>query len=378
MESLERYGHGGDRWTAGERFGREAGSFLDFSANINPLGPPTGVLDILRRIWNDPECSTLSRYPDPAARSLRSALAGRLGVDPEQVLIGNGGAELIDLLHSAARPRRVGVIHPSFAEYEAAARKRGQEIVPLKTEWDRAFLPERKALLAWIREVDLAWVGHPNNPTGTRIPFEDLVAAAEEATRRGTVLAVDEAFLDFLPPGEEISLLPRLEEFPTTILFRSMTKFYAIPGLRLGYAVAAPEWIRKLAEWQIPWSVNGVAQEAGTAALGDREFEEQTRSWLAEERPALARGLASLPGVDVLPGEANYLLLRVAENVGGPIPSRWLQRELGERGIMIRDGSTYPGLDGRYVRVAVRGRKENRRLLSAMEDALFRAGRVGS
>ncbi|MFD1434203.1 threonine-phosphate decarboxylase CobD [Kroppenstedtia eburnea] len=377
MDGLERYGHGGDRWTAGERFGKEPDSFLDFSANINPLGPPPQAMEVLSRALSEPNPPVISRYPDPVCRGLTHQLARRLGVTPEEVLIGNGGAELIDSIHSVAAPRRVGVIHPSFAEYERAARKRGLEILPLKTDWERGFLPGRGELLNWIREVDLAWVGHPNNPSGTLLSLEDLATAAEEAARRETVLAVDEAFLDFLPEPGEASLLPQLREFPTTILFRSMTKFYALPGLRLGYAVASKEWIGRLRRWQAPWSVNGPAQLVGEAALQDRKFGERTRAWLAAERPFLLEGLRILPQVEVLPGEVNYFLLRLKlSTAGSESPSLWLQRELGERGIMIRDGSTYPGLDGRYVRVAVRSREENRRLLAALSEVLSSPGGI--
>lgn len=379
MDGLERYGHGGDRWTAGERFGTDPDSFLDFSANINPLGPPPGVVETLRQALAAPDLPGISRYPDPACRRLTQALARRAGVNPEGILVGNGGAELIDGIHSALAPQRVGVIHPSFTEYEGAARKRGLEILPLKTQWEQAFLPDRGELLDWVREVDLAWVGHPNNPSGTLLSLEDLAAAAEEAARWNTVLAVDEAFLDFLPPEEEASLLPRLKEFPTTILFRSLTKFYALPGLRLGYAIASQDLIGKLRRWQAPWSVNGLAQLAGEAALQDQEFEERTRAWLAEERPFLFEGLQGLPGVKVLPGKVNYFLLRLDPlEEGSEPPSLCLQRRLGERGIMIRDGSTYPGLDGRYVRVAVRSREENQRLLVALAEAFSSSGRVRS
>ncbi|MDA8352571.1 MAG: threonine-phosphate decarboxylase CobD [Firmicutes bacterium] len=372
---LEQYGHGGDRQTAQERFGREADSFVDFSANINPLGPPPGVVEELKRALQEPGTPTLTAYPDPVCRRLTQVLAQWLGVSPEQVLPGNGAAELIDLIHTVAEPRVVGVIHPSFSEYEAAARKRKLEVIPLKTRWEKGFLPERESLLAWIREVDLAWIGHPNNPTGTRLPYEDLVAAAEEAARWDTVLAVDEAFLDFIPAEEATTLLPHLEAFPTTLLFRSMTKFYAIPGLRLGFVVASADWIEAMRRWQIPWSVNAWAQLAGVAALKKTGFEAETWAWLVEEKRYLTHQLRSLPGVEVLAGEANYLLLRLEKRAAMEgISSRWLQERLGAKGILIRDGSTYPGLDDRYLRVAIRSREENEQLLSALTPLLPAGG----
>ncbi|MDR6226100.1 threonine-phosphate decarboxylase CobD [Desmospora profundinema] len=364
MSGVERYGHGGDRWTAGFLFHREASDFLDFSANINPLGPPPGVLEVLHRALTESGQPVLTQYPDPRSRSLKRALARKCDVPVDWVAVGNGGAELLDLVHDIIRPRRVGVTHPSFSEYEAAARKRGSEVVPLPLSEERDWLPGREELLRWVRQVDLAYLGHPNNPTGTLFPEESLIAAAEEAARHGSVLVVDEAFLDFVPGA--FTLQRQLSDFPTTLLVRSMTKFYALPGLRLGYALASPSWVKKLEARQIPWSVNGLAQLAGEAALSDREYEERTADWLHRERLFLLEGLKRVAGVHVFPGSVNYLLLRLTgRRASGGYSSHQWQRALGERGILIRDASTYPGLDDTYIRVAVRSREENERLLSA-------------
>ncbi|WP_380703265.1 threonine-phosphate decarboxylase CobD [Salinithrix halophila] len=368
---MERYGHGGDRWTAGEMFGRGADAFVDFSANINPLGPPDSVVRVLQEALEDKGAPVLARYPDPRARSLKRALANRYGVPEECLMIGNGGAELIDLVNAAVRPSRVGATAPSFAEYEASARKRGQEIVYLPTGEKEGFQPEPEALSKWIRSVDLAYLGHPNNPTGLTVPYGQLLAAAEEAAVAGTVLVVDEAFLDFVSDGEARSLLSRLADFPTTLLLRSMTKFYALPGLRLGWGAAHPDWIRRIEELQIPWSVNGLAQIAGEAALSDGAFENVTRRWLAVERCFMMERLRELPGALLVPGEVNYFLLKLeAPPLGGTGASRRLQQALGERGILIRDCSTYPGLDDAYIRVAVRSREENVHLLQKLGEVL--------
>ncbi|SMO73768.1 L-threonine O-3-phosphate decarboxylase [Melghirimyces algeriensis] len=372
MSGVERYGHGGDRWTAGEMFARSADTFIDFSANINPLGPPDAVMRVLREALEDKGAPVLTRYPDPRARNLKRALAKRYGLSEECLMIGNGGAELIDLVNAAVRPSRVGVMTPSFAEYEASARKRGQETVYLPTEEREGFQPEPEALFKWVRTVDLAYLGHPNNPTGLTIPYRQLLAVAEEAAIAGTVLVIDEAFLDFVPDGQAHSLLSRLMDFPTTVLLRSMTKFYALPGLRLGWGVASPDWIRRIEAHQVSWSINGLAQLAGEAALTDQFFEKATHRWLSVERDFLMDGLQKLSGVRPIPGEVNYFLLKLDSSVleGSAGVSRRLQKALGERGILIRDCSTYPGLDDTYVRVAVRSRKENALLLQKLEEVL--------
>jgi threonine-phosphate decarboxylase len=372
LNRLEQFGHGGDRWTAGERFGINPADFVDFSANINPLGPPESVVHLLQEALRDSGVPLLSRYPDPDCRGLRQALAEKLDVEPEYLAVGNGGAEWIDLAAAVFQPDRVGLVIPSFAEYAAAAEKRGLPIVTTPADPQRGWQPDRRQLLQLIHRSDLVYLGHPNNPTGTLLPVALLEEAAEEAAQAGTVLVVDEAFLDFVEHGEQHSLIRRISVFPTTVLLRSMTKFYALPGLRLGFAVSHPDNIRRLRQYQIPWSVNGLAQAAGVAALKDRDFEKRTRIWLTEERSFLMQELDQLDGVEVFPGEVNYFLLKLADQPHGRLTAQWLQERMGRQGIMIRDCSTYSGLDERYVRVAVRSREENRRLVEALRRVLGR------
>ncbi|SFS64194.1 threonine-phosphate decarboxylase CobD [Marininema halotolerans] len=368
IDIVERYGHGGDPWTAGELFQREARDFIDFSANINPLGPPTEVLRVLQEAVTEVGVPGLARYPDPANRALKKALAESVNVSESFLLIGNGAAELIDGVTRYVQPRKVGVTAPAFLEYERCACKEKAEVIYLPAGEKEGFLPEEAALIEWIHAVDLAWLGHPNNPTGLLMPLSFLEIAAKEAAKSGTILVVDEAFLDFIPDGERRSLLPRIKEFPTTILLRSMTKFYALPGLRLGFGVAEPGLVEGISAMQVPWSVNGLAQRAGEAALVTSDFANATWKWLQEERSFLLEGLKGLLLIEWVIGAVNYLLIKLKDSPGiqSP-PSRWLQQRLGERGILIRDASGYPGLDGSYIRIAVRSREENAYLLTQLQ-----------
>jgi threonine-phosphate decarboxylase len=371
MAELERYGHGGDRWTAAERFGGSPEGFLDFSSNIHPLGPPPRVVEALSRSLGDGKPAVLTQYPDPMSRRLQKKLAERLEVSPEQLLIGNGAAELIDLVVQVFQPGRVGVVRPCFSEYERSAQLHRCSLVTIRGREEDHFLPTEHDLCSLIEQSDLVFLGHPNNPTGLCIPEPVLERAAAVAARSNTVLVVDEAFIDFVPDGEKRSLIRRLSQFPTTLILRSMTKFYALPGLRLGYAVGRKDWIERLARHKIPWSVNALAQIAGEAALEDEAYHREAKRWGTAERTELADGLRRISAVDVLPSETNFLLLRLRS--GDPHSSRlsgWLQEQMGRRGILIRDASTFLGLDGRYVRVAVRMREENQRLLAALREVL--------
>lgn len=364
MAALERYGHGGDRLTAAERFGGSPEEFLDFSSNIHPLGPPSKVIEALSEALKSGKPEALVHYPDPMSRRLRDKLAKRISVSPEQILIANGAAELIDLAVQVFRPRRVGVVHPCFSEYERAARIHGCSLVSVRAREENHFVPTEEELSSLIMRSDLVFLGYPNNPTGLLPPKPVLERMAQEAARFGTILVLDEAFIDFVRDGEERSLIDCLSSCPTTLIFRSMTKFYALPGLRLGYAVAGRDRIERLFDSKIPWSVNALAQIAGEAALEDEAYQRQAENWGTAEREELACGLHQIGVADVFPSETNFLLLRLCAAKGRGA-SGWLQEQMGRQGILIRDASTFPGLDDRYVRVAVRTRRENECLIAA-------------
>jgi len=356
MALIEKHGHGGDIWTAAESFGGKPDQFLDFSANINPLGPPKALIPLLTEAL--PE---ITRYPDPVCRRLRQKLGSTYSLPEEFFLIGNGAAECIQLAVSALQPKRVGLLYPCFSEYEAAAKKAGCDIVPFFTCKSDQFLPQTEHLLAFLPQIDFLFIGHPNNPTGNHLRLEDLRAVAEACREAGVTLGVDEAFLDFLPHGEEESLLPEIERFPNLILFRSMTKMFAIPGLRLGFVIAHPKLVARMASLQIPWSVNHLAQKAGEWLVDEKEFVLATQSFVQQEREILIQHLQGIPGLTIFPSRTNYLLLHTA---GCPVED--LQRELAQQGILIRNCTMYPGLGEGYFRIAVRSRQENERMWTAL------------
>ncbi|WP_026326517.1 cobyric acid synthase [Paenibacillus ginsengihumi] len=354
---LERYGHGGDLWTAAEAFGRSREQFLDFSSNMNPLGPPEAAERILRERWRD-----IVHYPDPAVRELSRRIAARHGVPEACVLVGNGAAELIDLAVRVLKPAVTGLVRPSFGEYEEAVRKAGGAIYDIRALPQRHFVVSAEALEQADRHCDLIFVGHPNNPTGRLLPEE----TTEWLKRRSGSVIVDEAFIDFAPDEERRSLVKAAAESGHLLVIRSMTKFYSIPGLRLGYIVGAPDRIAALRRLQVPWSVNSPAQWIGCAVLSDREFAAKTLAWLAAERSWLTARLREL-GLVVYESDANFLLLSLAP-LG--IGVKRLQEEMGRRGVLIRDASLFDGLDGSYCRLAVKQRADNERMLAVLGEAV--------
>lgn len=364
MAQLEVYGHGGDLHTASEMFRIQPDQLLDFSANINPLGPPSAVIESLQR-----EFASMRHYPDPAHRSFRFALANHLRVDPEWLLIGNGAAECMALAIQSLAPAQVGVIYPCFSEYAQLAEQFGASVMGCFGR-EPDFKPDRDDLYQLIQEVDLLFVGHPNNPTGITYSLEELVEIAHWTKESGTYLVIDEAFLDFLLPEKQVTLLTRLDQFPHVILIRSMTKFYAIPGLRLGYAAANPDVIDGMKRKQVTWSVNQFALIAGEACLEQEEYEHQTRELIIRERNFLRDAIENQFGWRVWPGEANFLLVQLPDE----ITANQLQIAMGKRGIMVRSCAMYPGLGPHHFRIAVKSRAENTRLLAALQQEYLQGG----
>lgn len=361
MAWIEKYGHGGDLLTAHQLFNKDSTALLDFSANINPLGPPARVIELLKE-----RLDTIVHYPDPAQRILKQKLADKHSVSPEQILIGNGAAECIALILLGFQPQTVGVIYPCFSEYEQLAVAYGAKInsCPGKLELD--YKPELSELKSLIAGSDLVFIGHPNNPTGVMYTKEELVHIAQYAEQTNTYLAIDEAFTDFLPKGKQTSLLPELERFKHVLIVRSMTKFYAIPGLRLGYVLAHSDLIDKLQAKQVTWSVNQMALIAGEAALDETEYEKETIALIEEQRRYVTHAIEETLGWVVFPGQANFLLVRITNQ----LTSADLQWKLGQKGILIRSCAMYPGLTSQDFRIAIRTNKENECLIQAFKEVI--------
>ncbi|WP_318505960.1 threonine-phosphate decarboxylase CobD [Bacillus sp. T3] len=361
MAWIEKYGHGGDMLTAQKQFGLDSTPLLDYSANINPLGPPPRVMEALRN-----ELEKIVHYPDPAQRKLKEKLATRFGLAPDQLIIGNGAAECMALIILALEPKTVGVIYPCFSEYEKLATAFGASIKACYGNEEYHFKPDLTDLFSLFKEVDLVFIGHPNNPTGVIYTEEELIAIAIEAEATNTYLVIDEAFIDFLPKNTQVTLLPQLQRYKKLIIVRSMTKFYAIPGLRLGYAVSKPDIIARLQEKQVTWSVNQLALMAGEICLDELEYEEQTIALIEEQRNSIKRLIEKHLGWFVYPGQANFLLVRLPS----PLKVEELQWAMGQKGIMIRSCAMYPGLTEQDFRIAVRTKQENDQLLACLLEVV--------
>jgi threonine-phosphate decarboxylase len=343
--------HGAHGGVVSRSFGFSEGELLDFSQNINPLGAPAGTLEAARRALYEES----GRYPDLGYPPLRAALAAYLGVVPAHVVPTNGGSEALFL---AARTIGAGgralILEPTFSEYVAAARSAGLEPVRRVARHPEDGFRFDPAALEDLEGVALVFLCNPNNPTGDALSRAEVLELAEVVRGKDAALLVDESFADFAP---QTSVAAEVGE--GLYVVRSLTKFFAIPGLRLGCLIC--ERAARAQEFQPSWSVNAVAGAAGIAAVGDADFVDTSLAEVARLREELFDALAAVPGLRPFPGAANFLL------VHGPpgLPER-----LVRRGMLVRGCEPFLGLGPGYFRVAVRGAEENERLVAALREEL--------
>lgn len=358
---MSRPVHGGNLAWAARLAQCTPAELLDFSASISPLGPPRSVSEAIRAAF-----SSVVAYPDPDYGELRGAIAHHHHLSPDWVMPGNGAAELLTW---AARdladlPGGGWRLTPTFSDYDRALGAFGCEPMDLPLldphqGWN--FDNWEKSLL----QTDLSRCGlllnNPHNPTGalfTRSKLRPLLP------KLGLVV-VDEAFMDFLPPARSQSVIDWVSELPNLLVIRSLTKFYSMPGVRLGYAIARPETLQRWQTWRDPWSVNVLAAAAGIAAIQDTDFQQRTWDWLTAANVQLYEGLSGLPGLSPLPGCVNFLLV-ACEVSATALQTKLLQRHQ----IYIRDCMSFAELGDRYFRVAVKTAADNQRLLDAIADVL--------
>ena len=348
--------HGGNLRKLAQVAGRPAGEILDFSASINPLGPPEGFRSVLSARTED-----LVHYPDPDCADLVLAFSERYRAAPEEVLMGNGSTELLYLLPQLCGNRRALIPVPAYGDYEQSAALAGLAVERFPLREEACFARDLAAISDALRGDEILFLGRPNNPTGQMVSAAALRDLALSHPR--TLFISDEAFADFASEEETLIASGRPAN---VIVLKSLTKFLAMPGLRLGGIVAAPEWIRRLRTRIPPWSVNTLAQAAGASGLRDGAYAEETVRFVRARRKALEEVLRTLPGLTAFPGTANFLLLRSDR---GDLNAPEIARRLLADGIAIRVCANFAGLDRRFFRIAVRTEGENDRLLTALAKA---------
>ena len=357
---MNRPFHGGNLKEASLKYKMGRDEFIDFSANINPLGLSPRIKEALLDSIDLALC-----YPDPYCDELKREISTHLGTDKENILVGNGSCDLIYLIARTFNPRNCLILIPTFSEYEYAVKISGGSCQFFKLSEEKDFLWKKESVLKRLKGEDLVFICNPNNPTGGLVSKEDLLFTVTEGKKREATIVVDEAFIDFVEDSDQFTLVREAVSNGNLLVLRSLTKFFALAGLRVGYVVGAKRMIKELEKKQSPWSVNGLAQIAAREALRDQNFAEKTKSYIQQERNYLKERLEEIKGIEPYPAAANFIFCRLTKD---GINSSLLAEKLGCQGILIRDCSTFRGLDNRFIRIAVKKREENVKLIAALKD----------
>ncbi len=325
---------------------------IDFSSNVNPLGYPPSTKNSLEK-----DLSLISVYPDPDSNELKTCLQKYVGVPENQIIVGNGATEIIyNFCRAFLRRRHVLIPVPTFSEYESAARLHGSLVRFLKTMIINKIITELKEK---ISKNYCPFICNPNTPTGILTKKANLLKIFESAHSKSVIVFLDECFIEFVPSNE--SLVSYLKEFDNLFILRSLTKSFGLAGLRIGYGLGSRKMIEILQKVKIPWNVNAMAQKVAIKALSDRSYLQRTRKIISKEKKFLQDSISKISGFICYNSDANFILIRTKMN------SLRLQKKLLRQNILVRDCSTFRGLNNNFIRIAILTHKENLKLVKALK-----------
>ena len=351
---LKPYEHGGNIHSAATDQHLSTKEILDFSANINPFGAPEWLRSCISR-----NLDSILHYPDPCGEKLRACISDTFGIEQLQIIVANGSTELLYQLPSVLKIKRAVIPVPCYIDYLKVMELSGIEVKEIVLQEKNGFQVAIDELDKTLEKDDLLILGTPNNPTGTLVEAAEIIALATKHSE--SLFLVDEAFLDFAENGKSIAA--RAENI---LSLHSLTKFYAIPGLRLGYGVFPQKIASQLRSVMPPWSVNSLALEVGIRALADTEYSLKSIQYCRKCKDVLTKALAHFPDLTVYPSAANFLLCKLPS---GEFVQK-IKKGLLHHKILIRECANYKTLNSCYFRIAVRTEKENLIFIEALSSLL--------
>ncbi len=336
---------------------------IDFSANINPLGLPQRTKEAILK-----DIDTLVYYPEPESKDLKNRLCLLHRIKQNNILVGNGSIELIHLIPRALKSRSALIVGPTFSEYEFAVRTNGAKpFFALSPETDD-FKIDIAGIKRFIPRVDLIFLCNPNNPTSFLVPKADILGLLDLCKKHNAILVIDEVFMDFVYDSQNITLVSEAVKHNQLLVLKSLTKIFALAGLRIGYLIGKGSIIERISKFQYPWNVNSLAQVAAKEVFQDRNYLKLSKKFIWEERNYLFENLRKIKGLKVYNPTANFIFCKLEScNLKDSLR---LNKKLLKEGIIIRSCHNFRGLDNRFFRVAVRTRSENKRLISCLKKVL--------
>lgn len=357
--------HGSDLEAIEKCYHIKKEDIISFSANVNPLG----ISYQLRSTLAD-NLDAITTYPDREYTALRTCIATYAGTQPENVIVGNGSTELISLFIQTKHPKKALVLGPTYSEYEREIALGGGTTLyyPLKEEHE--FHMDVEDFCSHLSDqLELLVLCNPNNPTSTAITCSQMRRILDACLQYGIFVMVDETYVEFAPEEKDVTSIPLTNYYTNLIILRGTSKFFAAPGLRLGYAVTGnQDLIKAINTRKNPWTINSLAEIAGRLMFPDEEYIRHTRELICGERDRLYNELSTWDSVTVYEASANFILMKIRKP---GVTSQDLFDHCIRKGLMIRDCSTFPFLDDHFVRFCVMLPEQNDRLLEAFKEVLL-------
>lgn len=346
---------------------------LDYSSNINPYGLPENLKkEIFEKVF------VLERYPDPDYIELREKIAEKNNLNIENIIVGNGATEIIFLFMKILSPKKVLIVSPTFGEYERAIKAStlandSLEINYFELKETENFVLNVKNLETELENnYDLLILCNPNNPTGQFLKLKKLEEILKICEQKNTKLFVDEAFVEFVEDWENESIINFKENKENLFVIRAFTKFFAIPGLRLGYGICFNNnLLKKMLEKKEPWSVNNIADLAGQTVLDDENYIQKTKEWIKDQKKYMYENLNKIEGLRAYKTEVNFILLKIEDNLlEKGLDVKNLRKKMLEKGILIRDASNFIYLNKHYFRLAIKDKLNNEKVIETLTSIL--------
>lgn len=358
--------HGSDLEKIEDIYGIPKERIVSFSANVNPVGFSQKAADAFRD-----NLDIISRYPDRDYIQLRKAISAYTGAKPSNMILGNGVTELLSLFIGIIAPKKAVIIGPTYSEYEKDLTRCGSTFSYIMAKEEQNFILQAKDILANTpMDTDLVILCNPNNPTSAALFKQDLEFLAKEYKKQNTWLMIDETYAEFSTDAGQISAADMTDQYDNLFVLRGTSKFFATPGLRLGYALTGNQaLLEKAAKTQDPWNINSVADFIGSIMFTDTAYIQLVKRTMEDEKEYICRELSSIPGLKIYPAYGNFVLIHLPENT---MNSGELFDTLISQGMMIRDCATFPTLGDRFVRICFMGHADNMRLIAAIKEALHR------
>lgn len=364
MKKQDTAFHGSDLEKIEEAYGIPRERIVSFSANVNPVGFSKKAEEALKN-----NTTVISRYPDRDYKELREAIASYTGAAPGNIILGNGVTELLTLFITLISPKHAVIIGPTYSEYEKDLKRCGSKIDHITAKEASDFVLTAEDIIEETPDdAELVILCNPNNPTSGALYKKDLEKLCKDFQKRKIWLLIDETYVEFSSHSREMSAADLTGSYDRLFVLRGTSKFFATPGLRLGYALTGSEdFLAGAAKAQDPWNINAAADLMGTVMFRDTDFIDLVRKTTEEEKHFICQSLSEIPGVRIFPANGNFVLVKLPEK---SLTSTELFDLLIRQGMMIRDCSTFPALGNRFVRICFMGHKDNERLIHAIKEAL--------